>query len=317
MPPSRQPSGRSHLANRLERLRVRHLKLLELVGASGSLSAAASALRVSQPSATKMLQDLESAFGQVLVDRTTRGGKLSTAGERVLERLRIATGALDAIQDALAVDSEAPLVRVGMLPLAGVALLPRLVATLRARGQLPRLQLLDGTVAGVLSMLRRGEIDCVLGRVASGSTGHDADAFDIEPLVDEHFEVACGRSNPIARLRRLQLPRLREQPWILPSAQSYTRQAFDQAFVSIGIAPPRVQIESPSFHVSLATVAETDMLTLAPRSAVEYYAGLGKVRKLNLAQPFQADYVVFIRLRSAAPYPCVELIRKTLRELTA
>src|SRR3954447_21692719 len=104
MPSAQEASARTNPAHRLERLRVRHLKLLELVGASGSLSAAAAALRISQPSATKLLQDLESAFGHVLVDRTTRGGKLSTAGERVLERLRIATGALDAIHAALAID---------------------------------------------------------------------------------------------------------------------------------------------------------------------------------------------------------------------
>ena len=309
-------TSKTSLANRMERLRVRHLKLLELVGTSGSLTRAALALRISQPSATKMLQDLEHAFGHVLVDRTTRGGSLSTAGERVLERLRIATGALDAISDALAVDAETPLVRIGMLPLAGVALVPRLVQTLSARGQLPRMQLLDGTVSDVLALLRQGHIDCVIGRVDSDSTRRNANEFDIMPLTDERFEVACGCSNPLTRRRACDLPKLRDQPWIVPNLNSYTRQVFDAAFLSTGVAPPQALIECPSFHVRLATVAESNLLTIAPKSAVDYYAALGKVRKVKLTVPFQPDYSVFVTLRNAAPHPSVETIRKALQELT-
>jgi DNA-binding transcriptional LysR family regulator len=309
------PVSGENRAHRIERLRVRHLKLLELIGSSGSLTFAASALRVTQPSATKMLQDLESAFGRVLVDRTTRGGRLSVAGERVLERLRIATGALDAIQEAMAVNAEAPLVRIGMLPLAGVVLMPRLVAALSARGQLPRMRLVDGSVSGVLSMLREGHIDCVIGRVDTSSTQRNANEFEIVPLMDEHFEVACSRSNPLARRRKVDLPKLRDQPWIVPPTRTYTRQVFDAAFVSTGVAPPQAQIESPSFHVSLATVAETSFLTVAPRSAVAYYAKLGNVRRLRLVPPFQRDYIVFITLRNAAKHPSVEMIRNDLQEL--
>jgi len=165
--------------------------------------------------------------------------------------------------------------------------------------------------------LRHGHIDCVIGRVDSDSAQRDANEFEILPLVDEHFEVACGRTNRLARQRKIDLPKLRDQSWIIPNQSTYTRQVFDAAFVSSGIAPPQAQIESPSFHVSLATVAQSNLLTIAPRSAVEYYAALGKVRKLNLAQPFQPDYAVFITLRNAVSHPSVEIIRKTLRELTA
>src|SRR6478752_5963320 len=109
--PTMAKASRDIQLNRLDRLRVGHLRLLELVGRSGSLTAAAASLRISQPTATKMLQDLESAFAHSLVDRSTRGGKLTAVGQRVLERLRIATGSLTAIGEALDAEAEAPLVR--------------------------------------------------------------------------------------------------------------------------------------------------------------------------------------------------------------
>lgn len=310
------PSAKS-MANRLDRLRVRHLKLLELVGESGSLTVAASALHISQPSATKMLQDLEGAFGHILVDRTTRGGSLSVAGMRVLERLRIATGSLDAISEALAADAEMPLVRIGMLPLAGVLLIPRLVTALSSCGELPRIQLVEGTVSSVLAMLREGHIDCVIGRAGVDSAHRNADEFEIMSLTDERFEVACGSMNPLARKRHVQLTELRDYPWIIPAPNTYTRQIFDTAFVSLGVAAPPAQIESSSFYVSLATVAESDLLTIAPKSTVEYHAALGKVRKLNLTQPFQPDFAVFITLKSTSQLHSVALIRQTLKEIAA
>jgi len=304
------------LINRLDLLRVRHLKLLELVASSGSLTAAAEVLRVSQPSATKMLQELERALGCTLVDRTTRGGTLSAMGQRALERLRIATGALSAVGQAMASQADVPLVRIGMLPLAGVALIPRMVAILSASGTLPRLQLLDGSVSHVLAMLRRGEIDCVIGRVDTEDARRRADELEIVPLSDERFEVACGCANRLARARNLGRPRLREHSWILPNRDTYTRRTFDAAFVSQGLLPPPPQIESQSFHTSLATVAESRLLTFAPKSAVDYYVALGKVRKVHLAQPFQADYAVFITLKGNTPLPAVDLIRTVLQQLT-
>lgn len=304
-------------ANRVDRLRVRHLRLLELIGSSGSLTAAAAALRIGQPSATKLLHDLEEAFGHVLVDRTKRGGVLSVAGQRALERLKIATGALDATGAAMAADGRTPLVRIGMLPLAGVSLVPRLVATLAALDSLPRMQLRDGPVPDVLALLRDGQIDCVIGRISTDIGEREREAFDVLPLNDEHLEVACGPDHPLGRRRVLDLHQLRDQRWIIPTRGTYTRTVFDGAFVSAGIMPPSAHIESPSFHLSLATVAESRLMTIAPRSAVDFYASLGRVRRLRLAQPFQTDYAVFVTLKGPACLPSVELIKATLRRLTA
>lgn len=311
--PASTPVPSRFSSARVDRLRIRHLKLLNLISVAGTLTAAADALRISQPSATKMLQELEQAFGCRLMERTTRGGILSPAGERALERLRIALGALDAAGQAFVVQPEMPLVRIGMLPLAGVAVVPRLVAELASSGQLPRLWFQEGSVSEVLDRLRAGEIDCVIGRIETESARKNLDVFEIDPLTDEHLEVASAPSHPLARARRIPLSRLFEHPWILPLRATYTRQMFEAAFVNIGMLPPRPHIESSSFHTNLATVAESRFLTIAPKSAVNYYMTIGKVRKLNLAEPFPINHIVFITLKGTATLPAVSLIRAAIR----
>ena len=52
---------------RADRLRMRHLRLLELVSREGSLGGAARMLGVSQPACTLLLRELEAVFGARLV----------------------------------------------------------------------------------------------------------------------------------------------------------------------------------------------------------------------------------------------------------
>jgi LysR family transcriptional regulator, low CO2-responsive transcriptional regulator len=71
------------------------LRLLVEVDRRGSISAAAEACRVSQPSATKQLKTLEAALGEKLVERNGRASRLTEAGEVVVGH---ATRVLDTLQ---------------------------------------------------------------------------------------------------------------------------------------------------------------------------------------------------------------------------
>jgi LysR family transcriptional regulator, low CO2-responsive transcriptional regulator len=83
------------------------LRLLVEVGRRGSISAAAEACRMSQPSATKHLKTLEAAVGEKLLERNGRSSRLTEAGsivaahgQRVLDTLEGMQGELDALRGA-------------------------------------------------------------------------------------------------------------------------------------------------------------------------------------------------------------------------
>lgn len=314
--PSKITKVRLRPVHYVDRLRVRHLRLLDLVARHGSLTAAAQTLRVSQPNATKLLQELEHAFGCTLVARSVRGGVLSEAGHRVLERLKVAMGALDAVRDALASQPARPLVRVGALPLAGVYLIPRAVQALALRGELPRLEIQEGGVPEVVARLSAGEVDCVIGRVGD-IQGLGEGRFDIVPLFDEGFEVACASGHPLGRRRRVSLAELQGSRWIVAPRGTYTRQVFDAAFLRQGLEPPAPEIQSPSFHTSLATAACTDLIAFVPRSAARLYRSHGSVRQVSLAEPFQTDHAAFLTLRGVPPLPSVMALQAALQEVAS
>lgn len=308
------PRFSTRTSHYVDRLRIRHLKLLELIADKGSLTGAADVLRISQPNATKMLQDLEHAFGCPLVQRNVKGGTLSTAGFRVLERLRVAISSLEAAREALCSRPERPLVRVGTLPLAGVSLIPEAVALMSGQGSLPRLELYEGGVSSMVAMLSTGEVDCVIGRVGDINV-YGEGRFDITPLCDEGFEVVCSQTNPLAKKRRLTLLQLRDSPWIASPQGSYTRQVFDAAFVSLGLEPPVPEMVSPSFHTSLATAAKSDLVAFAPRTALQPYLENKRVQRVSLAQPFQTDFSAFLTLRGVPALSAVTHLRTVLMEI--
>ena len=98
------------------RLKLRHLRCFLEVARLGGVAKAASALNMSQPAATKTIQELEAILGVPLFDRSRRTLSLTTTGE--LFRLHAANGMAalwQGVQVAAQV-SAVDMVRIGALP---------------------------------------------------------------------------------------------------------------------------------------------------------------------------------------------------------
>ena len=68
------------------RLKLRHLQLLAALGEHRALNRAAESLGISQPAASKLLIDLETALDQELFDRVGRGLVPNGYGEILMRR---------------------------------------------------------------------------------------------------------------------------------------------------------------------------------------------------------------------------------------
>lgn len=77
------------------------MRLLVEIERQGSVSAAASAIGIGQPSASQHLRLLEAAAGQRLVERTGRGSRLTEAGQVLAARAAQALSSLGAAEEEL------------------------------------------------------------------------------------------------------------------------------------------------------------------------------------------------------------------------
>jgi molybdate transport repressor ModE-like protein len=102
------------------------MRLLVEIERQGSLSAAAAAIGIGQPSASQHLRLLEAAAGQRLVERSGRGSSLTEAGKVLAGRAAQALASLGAAEEELhALDGlQTGTIRVGASTAPGAYLLP-------------------------------------------------------------------------------------------------------------------------------------------------------------------------------------------------
>jgi len=300
-------------------LRVRHLRLLELVDRGGSLAAAARELHLSQPAVTKMLQELEAAFGAPLVARAARGGSLTPEGRVALQRLQLGLSQFDAaIATARSGRAKVPMLRVGVLPLVSVSLLPATMQALARRGDDLRLVVKDATAAGLLQLLATGGVDCAIGRAEPDALPSLNGACLVQlPLADERLVFACAPAHALARKRRIGLVQLQEQRWVLPGPGTHTRRLFDALFLDHGMQPPEPVVESASFHANLQLLHAANALTVAPRSAVGLYLGMGLAQPLRNAPALSAGPLSLMYLAQQQEFAALRLFERAAREAGA
>ena len=85
----------------VNRLRLKHWSLLGALGDTATLNQAAVSISVTQPAATKMLADIEQAFGFPLFERHARGMRPTPLGSEVVAYARQVQASLDRFLEGL------------------------------------------------------------------------------------------------------------------------------------------------------------------------------------------------------------------------
>jgi molybdate transport repressor ModE-like protein len=308
---SRPPSASGY---RADRLRLRHLRLLELIDRHGSLGSAARELGVSQPAITLLLRELEAVFDSKLVERGPRGGRLTTAGRFAFERLTIALASVGRAIEAARTPAIAPLLRVGCVQVAGVELVPSALARLERADVAFRIRLQEGRARELVASLCAGELDCVIGWMDdSVADAVPVDALDIRPLQYGRMQVVAAAAHPLARRRSVGLAELADWRWAVPRPESRTHAAFLRLFLAHGLAPPPVCVECSALHSMLHLVAATRLLAVAPDAAVRPYSRRRMIATLEgPALDLGRNHVSVITRRDSAALPAIARFRDAL-----
>lgn len=290
-----------HVLGRLGHLRLRHLELLDHVLELGSLSRVAQKVCLTQPAVTSMLKELESAAGAQLVVRGRQGASLTRKGELLLERFRQARQALEGTASFLGEAPARPHLRVGTVQQAMLFLMPHAYARMRAAGLDLTLSLQELSVPECLRGVLDGSLDCAITRVDSNYLSVDElSRIQIFPLKKVPLNVVCGPNHPIARRNNVDIAMLAEAEWVVHPRGTQVREAFEQAFFQAGLIPPRPAIDSVSFYSNFHLIAASDLLSIAPATAVARYAALKLIKEVKYQWPVELSPLNFVSIRRKA-----------------
>ena len=293
-------------------LRMRHLDVLLAVAAEGSMQRAALRVHLTQPAISKLVRELETMFGAALFDRTKRGVTLTECGRALTIRAEYLRNDIERARDEVAAIGRGTLgsLRIGALPVVESALLPQSLMALRRIAPELRIRVQDGTGVALLESLRRGEIDCVIGRLDSGADGKDIRA---EKLLRLPTRIVARRRHPLAARKRVTPEQLASYPWVLPQPGAPIRTVIDGVFAAAGIPAPLPAVESTSIRLNYELMRSSDMIGVMPDdAAAAYNAG----RALAIL-PFDIGERlpwVGVMTRTAPPSQALTLFLRVLRE---
>ena len=260
------------------RLRLRHLRCFLETARLGGLSAAAEALAVSQPAASKTLRELEEIVGAALFDRSTRRLVLSPAGRIFQQHAGAAMRALEAAQDAV---RQAPArltqLTVGALPTVATDVLPRAALAFNAQYPHCTLRVTTGPNWLLLSQLREGTLDLVVGRMpgAEQMTG-----LTFRQLYSERVVLVVRPGHPLRQTADFGAA-LGNYKLMLPPAKALIAPAVRSWLVSIGLAHAEPEFETVSLAFGRKLVLLTDVVWFISEGVVADEVAAGVLATLS------------------------------------
>jgi LysR family transcriptional regulator, regulator of abg operon len=249
---------------------------------AGSIRAAARALGISQPAATKSLRALEQELDAVLVQRNTRGVTLTDAGKAFLAHARSVQSELQRARQELAqlAGQRSEAVALGVASVVGAWLVPPVLERYRADWPNAGVRVVEGTQETLLPLLREGAIDfAVCLRMERESTG----GFNVRPLARLRLTVVGRKGHPLRHARSLRA--LADAHWVMSRPRGGTG-VLEHAFAAEGVPLPESAVECDSHGLKVAMLAASDSLALVSKPMLAEKSARAVLEEIPLDKPF-------------------------------
>jgi len=253
------------------KLKLRHLEIFLAVDQSGSLTAAAAQLHMTQPALSHWLSDIEDVVGQPLFLRnrrmalTAEGEVLRQHAKRMLRDVHRTDDDLKAVQAGLKgrlhIGSGLPRV-----------LFPRSIVRLHESRPDIFVSVLEAPFASLLEMMANRQIDLIVGALGAQAM---RSGFATESLIADDIHVVARSGHPcLAPGAELDWEGLSRHPWILPPIGSDMRTVFDEFFAARGLRPPVPCAEAGSSIRAHLLAGDRPYLSILMGSEVPLYGPL-------------------------------------------
>ncbi|WP_407164859.1 LysR family transcriptional regulator [Bradyrhizobium sp. ORS 111] len=215
----------------MKNLNLDYLESFRVVIESGSFSAAAERLQLTQPAVSLQVRQLERSLGATLIERVGRRARPTAAGAALLAHADRISAAVTSAVDAVAQQTTgtAGRVRLGTGATACIFLLPPILRELRAR--LPGLEITvtTGNTPEIAKAVEDNTID--IGLVTLPVSGR---SFEITPVLNDEFVLIAPPDMPLPA--RITPAVLATRPVVLFEPGGNTRRTADEWLARGGVS---------------------------------------------------------------------------------
>ena len=300
---------------------VKQLRVLRAVAEHGSFSAAADALAYTQPAISQQIAALEKRAGTTLVDRGSRGVRLTDAGKALVEHAEVVIARLAAAEAELEAIAgiRGGRVRLSSFPTAGASLLPPAVAEFTRRHPDVELTFMEREPEDAVQMLRAAELEIAIVFEYSGMRQPEFErmyeGIELHHLVDDPMYLALPRDHPLATKPRVRLKDVAEETWVQESGAHSWCGNFHEATCAAAGFDPRVGFRSDDYNVVQGLIAAGVGISLLPGLALTNVREDIVIRSLGTKPP--ARRIAAATLAGRYRSPATEAMLEILSEVAA
>lgn len=246
-----------------QRLKFRHLRVVDAILSHDSILQAAKALSLSQPALTKSLHEIEQIVGARLFERHARGVTPNAYGRAVGEAARRLLLEATRLEDELEMldGSDGGTVVVGALPVAAAGLLPGALARFQAAFPDIEVRVHQERTEALLAALAVREVDFIIGRLYEPP---HPDGFVRKPFYDEGISILARADHPIFRSSFIGFDEISAYPIVLPTVSQRVGREIDDFLRPLGFTPHQ-PLRSSSVSLIRETLHATDSITVMPK----------------------------------------------------
>lgn len=255
---------------RLARLRFKQLALVASLTETRNLHASARDLNLSQPGATKLLNEVERTLGVELFHRGVKGMDPTAFGLAVACHARTILSETARLKERVdtMTRGEMGTVRLGAIMEAVPDVLTRIFSALMAERAGPLVNLTVSTSDHLIAAMNEGQLDLALGRPVEHL---DMGNIRFEPLWLEELSRVAAAQHPLIGQTDLSLETLQRFEWILQPRSSPMRTSIELAFARAGLPLPVNRLEMASMLMTTVMISRSDLLAVLPLSVARFY----------------------------------------------
>lgn len=210
---------------------LRHLLIFMTVAEQSSMSAAARALYLSQPTVSQAIHELETHYNGLLFERFGKKLYLTDRGKLLLPQAKELIHSFQHLEEMMLNQGQSPTLKLGSTITVGTCLTPDLILELRQA--FPDLNIYSyvSNTRDIEKKLLRSELDAAV--VEGEIQSSDLVAL---PIIDDTLVLAVGKEHPFYDKKYLTVQELNHQKYAVREAGSGTRQLFEDFAVRHGIS---------------------------------------------------------------------------------
>jgi DNA-binding transcriptional LysR family regulator len=264
-----------------DQIELRHLRYFLAVAETLHFSRAAKRLGMAQPPLSQQIKRLEQLLGHALFERTTRGVKLTLAGQLLAKRAR---STIEKVEEDLSQvrrlgRGEEGTLTVGFSGSVMFTELPAAIQSYRHRYPKVELRLRELVTTEQIAALLNGTLDLAFLRDGDATEG-----IRITTLLKERYIAVLSEAHPLAKRRSLNVKALEGEPFIM-FARRMGPLAYDRTIACCersGFRPNIVQ-DAPQWLTLVRLVAAGLGVSLAPACVARVTVPGAVYREVNAA----------------------------------